>query len=136
MLKVATRAPAPVDGNGSRLVSRGSEIGNERFHLRDFANLRFDDAVRQLSHPWISDMGAFADHDRNRVMRYHRFHVNDVVNRILAANSQSEPANTTTLPATMAAFAVLFLYIDHMNPIMMIAMAAPISRAIQVLVWL
>src|SRR3546814_5059438 len=46
---------------------------DQGFHLVNLPNLRLDDAVGKLANPRVADFGAFARHDRDRVMRDHGF---------------------------------------------------------------
>ena len=50
--------------------------------------------------------------------------------------NHSARANTATLPPTMATLTTRFRYMLSMNPSMITAMTAPMSRAIQARVWL
>ena len=77
---------------------------------------------------------------RQHLRRYAEHHcvVNDVEDAVqtLLRTSQSEAANTASAPATMAILARTFLYMPHMKPSITSAIAAPISSAIHVRVWL
>ena len=61
------------------------EIGDQRLHLGDFEPLRLDDLVSQLANPRIGDLGPFACQDGDRMMRDHRLHIVDIIDRDLAA---------------------------------------------------
>lgn len=61
------------------------QFGDQRFHLGNLADLRFDDAVGQFSHLRIKDMRPLAGQDSNRMVRDHRLHITYVVNRRLSS---------------------------------------------------
>jgi len=62
---------------------RFSEFANQSLHFSDFAHLRFDDAISQLSYARITDLGPLARHDCYGMMRDHRFHVAQIANCLL-----------------------------------------------------
>src|SRR3954451_16561328 len=80
-------APASSRGCCARLLVVGRQVRRVRgrrvafkvcdqlLHLAYLADLGLDDAVGQLAHAWVPDMGAFAGQQGNRVVGYQGLHI-------------------------------------------------------------
>ena len=74
-------------------------------------------------------MRAFAGQDRDRMLRNHRSHVGDIIDRLLAPDEVEGEGEDDNAPRKIPIFAFLLLYMFSINESMITAIVAPMINA-------
>jgi hypothetical protein len=126
----------PWEVRSVRRRRRGPEPGDTASHLGDFAPLALDDVVGKSADLRVLGLRAVAGQQGYGVMWDHCPHVADITDFDLTAYQPETAGEHQDRPGQEQDVELVWQYMSHIKPMMIMAMAASISIAIQARVWL